>query len=281
MKRTWTYLLLAAALMAGLLLLVACAEEEEEEAEETPAATETAAPTEAETEEAIAEEEEEEAEEAEEEEAEETEFVPSALADLDSYRYSVDLSIEGIGGEEIEGFEGPFAVRQEGAFVAPDSHQAKCSFDMGPLSMEEEVISIAGETWVKGADGASFQEGEPTFCTGDFTPAEIASSLSSEDIRKLKGDKEEVNGVDAVHYSLDEAALEELFDLAQALGAEDVEQLPEDMTFDIDIWLAEDGGWPVKTIFAFSGAQNGQEITFNLEANVTDVNDRDIEIEAP
>ena len=45
--------------------------------------------------------------------------------------------------------------------------------------------------------------------------------------------------------------------------------------------LAEDGGWPVKTIFKFSGEQDGQEISFQLEANVTDVNDSDIKIEAP
>lgn len=45
--------------------------------------------------------------------------------------------------------------------------------------------------------------------------------------------------------------------------------------------LAEDGGWPVKTIFKFSGEQDGQEISFQLEANVTDVDDPDIKIEAP
>ena len=271
MKRAWTYLLVAAALMAGALLLVACAEEEEE-AEEAPAATETAAPTEAETEEAIVEE--------EDEVEEEAEFAPSALEDLDSYRYKVELTLEGMG-EEVEGLEGVFELSQEGAFVAPDSYQSKCSFDMGPLSMEEEVISIAGETWVRSAESPSFEESEPTFCTGEFMPGEIAGGLSPEDIRGLEGDKEEVNGVDAVHYALDEAALEELLALALALGAEDVEGLPEDVTFDIDIWLAEDGGWPVKTIFKFSGEQDGQEISFQLEANVTDVDDPDIKIEAP
>jgi hypothetical protein len=279
MKRAWTYLLLAAALMAGVLLLVACGEEKEEAAEETPAAAETTAPAEGETPEATAEETEAETSEATAEEG--AEFSPSALEDLDSYRYNVQLTIEGAGGEEAAGFEGPFGMSQEGAFVAPDSHQAKCSFDMGPLSMEEEVISIGGETWVKSSESPSFEKAEPTFCTGDLTPAEIASSLSSEDIRKLKGEKEEVNGVDAVHYSLDKAGLEELLGLAQALGAEDTEQLPEDLTFDIDIWLAEDGGWPVKTIFAFSGDQDGQQISFTLEADVTDVNDPDIKIEAP
>ncbi|MDH5200547.1 MAG: hypothetical protein OEW93_06650 [Candidatus Bathyarchaeota archaeon] len=271
MKRAWMYLLFAVALLAGVLFLVACGEEEEA-AEETPAAVETTAPAEGETPEATV--------ETEEEGEEGAEFSPSALEDLDSYRYKAELSIEGMG-EEMEGLEGAFGMSEEGAFVAPDSYQAKCSVNMGSLSMEEEVISIAGETWVKPGDSPSFEEGEPTFCTGEFTPSEIASALSPEDIRRLKGDKEEVNGVDSIHYSLDKAALEELLGLAQALGAEDVEQFPEDVTFDIDIWLAEDGGWPVKTIFAFSGEQDGQEISFQLEANVTDVNDSSIKIEAP
>jgi len=267
MKRAWTYLLLAAALMAGVLLLVACGEEEEEAADETPAAAETAAPADAETEEAVVDEEEEEAE-----------FAPSALEDLDSYRYKVEMSIEGTG-EDIEGLEGALGMSEEGAFVAPDSYQSKCSFDLGPLSMEEEVISIAGETWVS-SDGASFEEGEPTFCTGEFMPGEIAGGLSPEDIRGLKGEKEEVNGVNAVHYSLDKAEFEELLALALALGGEDVEGLPEDVDVSIDLWLAEDEGWPVKTIFELSGEQDGQEFSFKLEANVTDVNS-DIQIEAP
>jgi hypothetical protein len=279
MKRAWTYLLLAAALTAGVLFLVACGEEEEEAAEETPAAAETAAPAETETEEAVVEEdEEEEAEEAEEAD-EEAEFAPSALENLDSYRYKVELTIEGMGGE-MEGFEGAFGMSEEGAFVAPDSYQAKCSFDVGPLSMEEEVISIAGQTWVS-SDGGSFEEGEPTFCSGDLMPSEIAGGVSPEDIEGLKGEKEEVNGVDAIHYSVDEAEFEELLALAMALGGEDAEGLPEDVDVSIDLWLAEDEGWPVKTIFTFSGEQDGQVISFMLEANVTDVNDPDIEIEAP
>ncbi len=266
MKRAWTYLLLAAALMAGVLLLVACGGEKEEAAAETPAAAETAAPAEGETPEATAE--------------GGVEFSPSALQDLDSYRYTVELSIEGLG-EEVEGFEGAMGMSQEGAFVGPDSYQATCSFDMGPLSMKEEVISIAGETWVRSGDSSSFEQGEPTYCTEDFMPGEIAGGLAPEDIMGLEGEKEEVNGVDAIHYSLDESALGELLGLAQMLGAEDVEQLPEDLTFEIDIWLAADGGWPVKTVFKFSGTQDGQEISFQLEGNVTDVNDPDIEIEAP
>jgi hypothetical protein len=281
MKRAWTYLLLAAALMAGVLLLVACGGEEEEAADETPAAAETVAPEADETEEAIVDEEEEEADEEEEEEAdEEAEFSPSALQDLDSYRYKVELSIEGLGAE-VEGLDGSMGMSQEGEFVAPDSYHATCSLDMGILSMEEEVISIAGETWVRSDDSPSFEQGEAMYCTGDFMPGEITGGLAPEEILGLEGEKEEVNGVDAIHYSLDESGLEELIGLAQILGAQDTEDMPEDLTFQIDIWLAEDGGWPVKTLFEYSGEQDGQQISFRLEGNVTDVNDPDIEIEAP
>jgi hypothetical protein len=47
-----------------------------------------------------------------------------------------------------------------------------------------------------------------------------------------------------------------------------------------NLLLAEDGGWPVKIPFDFSGDVDGAEVSFQLETNVTDVNP-DIEIEAP
>lgn len=273
MKFPWRCLLVVAALMAGSLLLVACDDEEDEAA---PPAAATA------TEEAAVDEDGEEAAPTATEEAEEdgAAVVPSDLESLDSYRYKVELTIEGIGGDGVEGFEGPFAIKQEGAFVAPDSHQARCSFDLGPLTMEEEVITIGGTTWVKSAESPSFTQGEPTFCTGDFTPQEIVGTFPTEDITGLKGDKEKVNDVDSVHYSLDEADVEELLAFARAMGAEDAEDIPEDLEFNIDVWFAEDGGWPVKMIFEFSGDVDGEEMSFKLEANVTDVNS-DIEIEAP
>jgi hypothetical protein len=273
-KSPWRCLLIVTALVAGSLLLVACDGEEDEEAAPPAAATAT---------EEVVDEDGEEAAPTATEEAEDEDgaaVVPSDLADLDSYRYNVELTIEGMGGEGMEGFEGPFAIRQEGAFVAPDKHQAKCSFDLGPLSMEEEVITIGGTSWVKSAESPSFQEGEPMFCTGDFTPGEIFGTFPAEDIESLEGDKDEVNGVDAIHYSVDRAQLDELLALALAMGGEGAEDLPEDLEFNVDVWLAEDGGWPVKILFDFSGDVDGGEVSFTLESNVTDVNS-DIEIEAP
>lgn len=270
MRLPWRYVFVVAALAAGLLLLPACGGEEEKEAEEAPTAA-AAATEEGETPEA--------APTKEEEEEGEVQYSPSGLEELDSYRYRVEFKIQGA----AEAAEGEIGFTQEGAFVAPDRSQAKCTGSFGPIQMEEEVITIGETTYVKSSGSASFAEGEPTFCTSTYSPEELGGTfITAQDIQGLKGEKEEVNGVDAIHFSIDRAAVEEILGLARAFGAEatELEQLPEDLAFNIDVWVAEDGGWPVKQLFEFSGTEEGREMSFRLEANVTDVNS-DIEIEAP
>jgi hypothetical protein len=62
-------------------------------------------------------------------------------------------------------------------------------------------------------------------------------------------------------------------------GAEDAE-LPE--TFAMDIWLAEDGAWPVRMSLQASGQDDeGNPIDVEVFMEFRDINDPSIEIEVP
>ncbi len=204
-----------------------------------------------------------------------------SLADLDSYRFALSMDIEGF--DTGLGQAGKMTAEIDGAFVAPNRLQATCSGSVGPISFEEEVIRIGADSWIRNdATGGDFVEGESDFCTEDFTARSLLEAFEGTPLRGIKGEDDEVNGVDAVHYSFDREALEELDRLAQVFGAGglDGSGLPEDLVFEMDIWLAKDGGWPVKVVMDMSGSEDGQKMTIRVTADITDANE-DIEIEAP
>jgi hypothetical protein len=198
-----------------------------------------------------------------------------ALADLESYRLNLRLTLEGIAEEDV----GLLAVDLEAAFVAPDRSQTRVSARLDELELEEESISIGDETWVKVGD--SWVAGEAQFELDDLSPASLLEELSPEQLRLLKPSKETVNGVDSLRYSIGRGDIDALRGLGALLGPdEDLENLPED--FDIDLWLAEDGGWPVRITMTARGAiDENEEMNLDFSLDVTDVNDPDIKVEPP
>ena len=87
-----------------------------------------------------------------------------------------------------------------------------------------------------------------------------------------------MNGIEAVHYHIDKADLTLLQDF---LGStEDLGQLPDE--FNMDVWLAEDGDWPVRMSLAASGENgDGQPLSFDISVEFKDFNDSSIKIEPP
>ncbi len=213
-----------------------------------------------------------------------------ALQNLRSYRYHVTFDMSGAGTDQAIGFD------QTGAFVAPDRSSAKCTGGFGDLlKIQEEDITIGNQTWVKDdTTNGSFQlktdQGSAT-CT--FTPQDILSSFSSTDFSGIKGSKETVNGVSAVRYDMDETSAKQMLDVARALGAaQDPSSLPPDLKFTFSVWIADDGGYPVRELLDMSGtmaptptdpqaAATPQQFTFKVETNITNVNDESIQINPP
>jgi hypothetical protein len=209
--------------------------------------------------------------------AETTEVIPpaQALADLTSYRLEMRFTLEG---GDTEGM-GALSMNLEGAFVAPDRSQTNVSAHLGDLELGEEAITIGDQSWVKAGD--SWVEEEPQFDLGDLSPASLLADFDPAQLRVLKPSQETVNGVKSLRYSIDRADIESLSGLSSLFGSdENLVDLPEQ--FDISLWLAEDGGWPVRITMTAQGAiESGGEISLDFSLDITDVNDPGIKIEAP
>jgi hypothetical protein len=198
-----------------------------------------------------------------------------AFANLQSYRIAMSFTLEGGTGD----MGGTLAMDLEGAFVAPDRSQANVSAHLGDLELAEETITVGDQTWVKTGD--TWAEGQAQFDISDLSPASLLQDLKPEQLRVLKPTEETINGVKSLRYSIDRGDIESLGNLSALFGdGEGLENLPED--FNIDLWLAKDGGWPVRLTMAAQGAiDGGDEISLDFSLDITDVNDPGISIEPP
>jgi hypothetical protein len=88
--------------------------------------------------------------------------------------------------------------------------------------------------------------------------------------------KETVNDVATNYCGIDKATFEQLSSLFG--GTEEMGDVDE---MSLDMWLAEDGGWPVRLKVHVAGTdESGQAFDAKLEMDVTDANE-DIEINPP
>jgi hypothetical protein len=86
-----------------------------------------------------------------------------------------------------------------------------------------------------------------------------------------------VNGIETVHYRLDEADLKALPEL---LGRSGEEGLPSE--FGVDVWLERNNGWPVRLGIAASDTdEEGKPISEEWFIEFSDIDDPNIEIEPP
>jgi len=169
-------------------------------------------------------------------------------------------------------------MQMEGAVIVPD----RSSMEMTVGGHEfGSFVQIGSQSWMKVTGLTDWQEqpaseSEFLFSPLDFcktTEEDLSSTLSG-----LEGEKETVNGIEAVHYHIDKADLTLLQDFLGSTG--DLGQLPE--KFNLDVWLAEDGDWPVRMSFAASGKDDqGQPLSFEILVEFKDFNDSSIQIEAP
>jgi len=197
------------------------------------------------------------------------------------FRMKLDVELPDSSGEGDDPMGDAFAaallgllgdIKAEGAFVGPDSVQTK----MTVAGQQIETIQIGDRAWIKEdgewreteADVDMFSQ-SPTDLLGTFLPEEV--------LQGAKVSKETVNGVKATRYSFDK---ESLTALAQSLG-ESTAEFDELKKADLDLWLSEDGGIPVKMVLAMAGESDGQPLAIEMEMNIRDINSKSIKIEAP
>jgi hypothetical protein len=213
----------------------------------------------------------------------------SAIEDIETYRYFISLQFDvpEVQPEEGEATPNPLTsfasaltellrdMQLEGAFAAPDRSQIVIRSG----GEEVQVRTIGDKSWIK-PPNAGWQEQEPPEDETLFTPAEVCADLVEDLAQSLadgSGEEEVVNGVETVHYRLDEADLE---GLPRLLGRSGEEGLPSQ--FGVDVWLEREQGWPVRleVVAADTDAQ-GEEISQELFMEFSDINDPTIEIEPP
>jgi len=218
-------------------------------------------------------------------------LAPGSLSGLNSYRYSMKMDLKGLGSALAEGLSGltgqepgatpgttPETVHMEisGAFVAPDKAEAHMS--ISGLTDELAMTVIGDQQWMKWGDlsmGPSTFEGS----LSDMSLAEAMWGSFSEGSGGLtcaSEKKETVNGVPSLHCGIDKASFEQLASLFGGTeGTGDISDLS------LDMWLAEDGRWPVRLRVHVAGTdESGQEMDAKLEMDITDAN-KEIDIKAP
>jgi hypothetical protein len=265
-------LTLAIATIFAIVSLAACGGDGEEEsapaAAVTPTATEEATPAATPT-------------------PSEAALAPGSLTGLDSYRYSMKMKLEGlesllaeemaaIPGQDATALAESLEMEIEGAFVAPD--KAESHMRISGVDDELALIVIGDQQWVELGDLAV----GPIEAMGDVSELDFALMMWEAFSEEAGGltcaneKKETVNDLPTNYCGIDKATYEQLSSLFG--GTEEMGDIDE---MSLEMWLAEDGGWPVRLRVYVAGTdETGQEFKANLEMDVTDVNE-DIEINPP
>ncbi|MGQ9571808.1 MAG: hypothetical protein ACUVV3_01250 [Dehalococcoidia bacterium] len=275
-------LALAMATMLAVVGLVACGGDEEEEGPpapaRTPAAAETvtATPATAETATPVA-----------------TltpsgeGVTPGSLANLDSYRYTMKMEVKGLGtflpeslggltGEEPTSMPETVEMVVSGAYVAPD--KAEANMRISGLDVAVVMTIIGDQQWIRMGDMVM----GPMEFEGDLSDMSLAYAMwgdFSEEAGQLtcaSEKRETVNSVPSRYCGIDQATFEQLASLFG--GTEEMGNIDD---LNLEMWLAEDGGWPVRVVAHIAGTdEDGQEFEADLEMNITDVN-KSIDIKTP
>jgi len=212
----------------------------------------------------------------------------NGIQDLVSYRYKIAIKLQSpafqqIGGAtpappltafaaQLTALLSDFSI--DGSHVAPDRTQAILQFQQDRINIR--AIGDKHWVWVGGVFQEQPASEEATLLTPEVVCSDIVAQIS-EALEDTDSDDEAVNGIEAKRYTLSEADLQSLPGLLGANGAAD---LPE--SFQVDVWLAKDGHWPVRLIVESRDAEQGQAIgSLSVSMEIRDINDPGIIIEPP
>lgn len=214
-------------------------------------------------------------------------LTPGSLTSLNSYRYTVNMEMQGLGsllgdqmaaipGVDPTALAGGVKMQVSGAFVAPD--KAESHMSITGVDNELVLVVIGNQQWVQLGDLAI----GPMEATGDVSELDFASMMWGQFSQEAGGltctneKKETVNDIPTKYCGIDKASFAQLSSLFG--GTEQMGNVDE---MSLDMWLAEDGGWPVRLRVHVAGTNDtGQDFDAKLDMDLTDVNG-DIEINPP
>jgi hypothetical protein len=216
-----------------------------------------------------------------------------ALEELKAYRYTVYLLVESPEPPEnatpppptpgttiIRNILHPvlFDYTIEASYVAPDRLDAM-TIQWLPVSGEERelpIVIIGDRRWFMLAD----QWVEDPRVPLSYRPLDICSAIFPDlDLSQAEPRSESVNGVKTLYYSLADVFSEQ--GMARIFGpGSEMDILLKRLN--VDLWLAEDGGWPARMEIRSSGFfGDGREFRVELTVDLRDVNSEEIKVEPP
>lgn len=213
-----------------------------------------------------------------------------AIKELSSFRFTlrVQLQIPELQPGAVEaGTPGPLDpftegltallsdLNIQGAYVRPDRSQVT----MKVAGEDITVITIGDKEWTrKGtlpwAASAVTPGSSVAFSPDDLCELTRALLL----VEGLTGEPETVDSVKTRHYRADNAALSALANLF----GDAAELVDPPQSFTTDIWLAEEGQWPLRLNLEAADKDNqGRDVRVAMAMELKDVNSSDIKIEPP
>lgn len=196
---------------------------------------------------------------------------------LSSYRYTINVKLnvpastptpatspqspESIFRSNLYALLSDFTI--DGAYIAPDQTTAILRFQED----EVELRAIGDESWER-LDSTWRRQDEPvddiTLLTPDIVCNDTVRGLAPF-FAGVKAQKETLQGIETRHYHLEKA------DIVLPAGAQS--NVPE--TYQVDLWLAKEGLWPVQ--LEITAAATAERFSMQFQ----DINDPGIRIDRP
>jgi len=168
----------------------------------------------------------------------------------------------------LESFDGSSAkMTIEYAFVVPDRYSIVMTIG------GQEVVSyirIGSRGWIKEAGSTDWTEESASQTDFPSWLQDICAIVEQLPISAELQGKETLNGIETLHYRISDDS---------STQQPPVEDLPSEVTS--DVWLAEDGNWPVKMVFQASYDDSFSPYSQHIDWEVSDLNDPSIAIEPP
>lgn len=206
----------------------------------------------------------------------------AAFLELDSFRYAIDIEVNAENPEEIFGQSDGTAGSDSALFsagrmtingaIVGDDLDVTLEF---PGTATVRTIQFGGEQFTQ-VNGGTWLGPQTPEATG-LKPDDLFSGgfFAPQDLEGLEYVEETVNGVATRRYQITRNEFSALEDLIGASGETEIDDAS------VEVWLAEDGGFPVRMeIFASGVDQAAGNFTMTLTFEVTDINAA-ISIERP
>ena len=212
-----------------------------------------------------------------------------ALQELKAYRYTVELRLESPEPSETpvgprptpistitRDFGGPFLFEHtiETSFVAPDRFETLITTSLGEPTA---IITIGRQVWVELA--GSWRPSEQPYNI-PYTPAVVCEAVLPDlDLSQAEPQEDKANDVKTLHYTFSQVSSEQAWAKIYGPGSDLAILLKK---LDVDLWLAEEGNWPVRMELSSNGLYgDGRELRVHLLLDIRDANSGDIRVEPP